>query len=164
MAHSPRLEWWTGADPAFVRPIADGWDLRVGGSGDPDVFRVHAASGGADRLPEWTPGRSPVGDLDGLWRRVTGPARVETLRVDQVVAVTEITATGDLTTHVHQLHGPSGLIGDAADLLALHHDVVAAALSTRATGVELVLVGHIDDAALASAVHAWFTARISEKA
>lgn len=155
MAHSQRLEWWTGADPAVVRPIADGWDLQAGGADDPEVFRVHAAADGPDRLPTWTPEQRPAGDLDGLWRRVTGPARVETLRADRIVAVTEITATGDLTTHV---------TGDAADLLALHHDVVAAALTTRATGVELVLAGHLDDPALAPAIHAWFTARTSEKA
>lgn len=63
--------------------------------------------------------------LAELARRGTGPARVESTLGAQRCMVTEISATGQLTTHV--------LAGGPAEVAALHRPAVAAALRTRVT-------------------------------
>lgn len=152
MAQAPRLEWWTATDAAALRSISGGWEICVGASG-PDVLRARCDTDRPDRVSLPAPEPGPAHDLDGLWRSATGPARIETVHRDRVVATTTIDLRGDLTTHT---------ISDATpELLALHADVVAAALSARAAGVARALAGRAD-AGLESALHAWFSAHCPE--
>jgi hypothetical protein len=139
------LEWHTAGDPRLLAALAGPWRLRVG-VGE-DVYRVRAPAG-------FTAAASPTPcpDPGALWAHITGPARVETLHADRVVAETRIDAGGDLTTRT---------FADApADLLALHAGALAAVLDLRAAGVAAALDGLADAASLAPALRAWCTARL----
>ncbi|MBL9102220.1 MAG: hypothetical protein JNL82_14745 [Myxococcales bacterium] len=140
------LEWHTAGDPRLLGALAGPWRLRVGGG--EDVFRVRAPAG----FTAGAAGPAPGADPGALWAHITGPARVETLHADRVIAETRIDAGGDLITRT---------VADApAELLALHAEALAAVLDLRAAGVAAALDGLADVASLAPALRAWCTDRL----
>jgi hypothetical protein len=145
-----RLEWWTGGDTTLVEPFAGPWRVHQGQTAG-ELFRVRTTAARPARLTVVHPVGGLVGDPTDLWQRATGPARAETLHGERVVATTDISAAGDLTTRTAQ--------GATAEQLALHADALGAAQAARAAGVAAALTGlAAAGPSLAPALHAWFTA------